>query len=76
MLLSNPVWTMFLVAVKYCIFNELQLVKIIKEYDTSNKLTNILHLLLKYVAPKYLDLKAHNLTTAEKNNKILSYCKR
>jgi hypothetical protein len=39
-------------------------------------LQTFLHLLLKYVAPKYLDLKAHNLTTAEKNNKILSYCKR
>jgi len=76
MLLSNPVWTTFLVAVKYCIFNELQLVKIIREYDTSNKLTNILHLLLKYVAPKYLDLKAHILTTAEKKNNILSYCER
>jgi hypothetical protein len=39
-------------------------------------LQTFLHLLLKYVAPKYLDLKAHNLTTAEKNNKILSYCER
>jgi hypothetical protein len=26
-----------------------------REYDTTNELTNILHLLLKYVSPKYLD---------------------
>jgi hypothetical protein len=57
MLLSNPVWTMFLVAVKYCIFNELQLVKIIKEYDTSNKLTNILAFVTKICSSQIFGLE-------------------